>query len=305
MNKIYYYAMCSNSEELEKMDEFYHCVTLASHKEEAIQLIKAKAHIHILSIKPIQQHFNQVGYVKDIAELTRHVRSQNPIAFSKPIAFFKSGKEEQKNKIVSLKIIDGEKENFRSAAKEYLLNEAKENSLLLIDASFFNSLTLLENFGHRMHRIYQDENAIDLKAIAPYLLEHKDIEHFIQHLDDHKNIDFGNLSGLTLLKTDQTVKKVIEHLNHFTKVKIEDDDEAVLFHFTNHSNLANWLLKSEPETTSFFMKIFDEITFVNGETNQYYKIITNKEEIIENPDYPQKDGYFLLTDKQIQAMNVQ
>ncbi len=131
--------------------------------------------------------------------------------------------------------------------------------------------------------------------------------------DEELGIDYTTekvFKGIMLLKTKHSLDEVRKRLRRFTRVKTIDgydehgnpiNERWVYFRFGEQLLTQEWLRCSEPETTSYFMKLFDAILFARCDRCSFHHITKNQDKIIENPKYPNLNGVFLYTKKQQNA----
>ncbi len=200
--------------------------------------------------------------------------------------------------------------------------EAAEKSMLLVDAAQFPPNSIIYHFGDRMRSLYDGEKAAQMENVAPYLIDSQDIVDFLRNFKEESELIFRNeeqgvdyitedaFKGVMLLKTDKSLDDVRRHLRRFTRIKSIDgyDDNGnsinerwLYFRFIEQLLTQEWLRCSEPEVTSYFMAPFDEILFARCDTCSFHRIKINKDKIISNPKYPNLNGGFLLTERQIQT----
>lgn len=304
----YYYAMVSDHKELEKMKDHYHCVILASSKEEARARLNEFSNIYIFTLQLVSKFFSHKGYDHEITSLLQKVNRQNPIMFSRPIAFFKASSTDQdENQAVKIIKENLKDQDFFEAGRQILIQESHEEYDYLIINSFeSNAFELLDHFGHRMHRVLFGSDAINLKYSALYLLEGKDIKIFLNEIilenSIHKNEE-KNLNSFTLFKTNLKRKEFIKHLQQFTKA-ITEEERKIVFHLVlgNHQFLQQWLIKSDIHTKSSFMKPINEIIIPSAEDQSIIKILKDKEHEIKEPTLPTKDGIYLIEEEFIEIL---
>lgn len=201
--------------------------------------------------------------------------------------------------------------------------KAAEKSMLLVDAAQFPPNSIIYHFDGRMRSLYDGEKATEMENVAPYLIDSQDIVDFLRNLrdepefisrDEEQGIDYTTekvFKGIMLLKTDKSLDEVRKHLRRFTRIKSIDgydehgnpqNERWVYFRFTEQLTTQEWLQCSEAETSSHFMKPFDEILFVSCDSYSYHRITKNADKAIENPKYPNLNGGFLLTERQNNAL---
>ncbi len=345
-----YYAMCFDGND-EKQSNFYHCIALAESEGHFKAIVSAQKELTFTKISTVTDYLKESGYKQEIIHLAEQVNENNPILFSKPIAFFNDQQVNERdadpnqavdNGIVSVDIDYQKRDDFMKQAKTWLLRqagyvqedprfsniytitdqEAAEQSILLIDAAQFPPNSIIYRFGERMHSLYDGERAVQMENVAPYLIDSQDIVDFLRNLREESELIFRNeeqgidyttekvFKGIMLLKTKHSLEEVRKRLRRFTRVKTIDgydehgnpvNERWVYFRFGEQLTTQEWLQCSEAETTSYFMKPFDEILFARCDTCSFHKITVNKDKIIENPKYPNLNGGFLYTKRQQNA----
>lgn len=347
-----YYGFCSNkdfsSEALEKIGEdeylnqdFFHCVVLAENAEQAKEIIRSH-NIFVLTVRPINEYFEQNGYQHDIAHLSSHIHSQRPILISPPIAFFNSKeKQEQKqidpneavdNGIMDIQISTGDEEDFLSKAKLWLLQQAGihlkkeglessfeiedqkefDRTMILIDGAQFHPYLGLSSIKDKMVSLFQGRHGEEMEKVSPYLLDRQYLldlmedlhdAHFSAKLSDPPSL-FTSFRELKGVMIIKTNASMDEVRHHLRRfTRVKtEDDQWVYFRFTEQLSLQEWLRCSEAETTSYFMQMMDEICFARADHCSFHRLIVNKDKMILDPKYPKLNGGFLLTKRQNNAL---